>query len=282
MTKLQGLELLDLLVAVDELGIQTLIPCIQEFFTDHQYEFLRQNPIEILEIVYQVYQHDTFKGLWNIILGAICERPEILFNTDKLIRLKAPPLLEIFLKRDDLLLDEIEIWDNLVRWSFSQHPYIQRDVKKWNKEEIVIMERTFNRFIPLIRFYYISSEDFHLKVYPFKVLLSESLINDVLEFHAGSNKKFNNNILPPRKPKYDTVIIKPQHFAIFSSWIEKENDFHYDVDDIPYYFKLIYRSSRDGNTAEAFHIKCDNKGATIVIAKIQNSEQIVGGYNPLH
>ena len=37
----------------------------------------------------------------------------------------------------------------------------------------------------------------------------------------------------------------------------------------------------DGNTAEAFHKKCDNKGATIVIAKVTNSEHIVGGYNPL-
>ena len=38
---------------------------------------------------------------------------------------------------------------------------------------------------------------------------------------------------------------------------------------------------RDGNTAAAFHEKCDDKGPTIVIAKIKNSEQIVGGYNPL-
>src|SRR5581483_5971984 len=42
-----------------------------------------------------------------------------------------------------------------------------------------------------------------------------------------------------------------------------------------------YRASRDGNTAAEFHKKCDNKGATIFVAKITNSEQIVGGYNPL-
>ena len=32
---------------------------------------------------------------------------------------------------------------------------------------------------------------------------------------------------------------------------------------------------------QAFHEKCDNKGATIVVVKIKDSEQIVGGYNPL-
>ena len=48
-----------------------------------------------------------------------------------------------------------------------------------------------------------------------------------------------------------------------------------------YKFNLLYRASRDGDTARAFHEKCDNKGATVVIAKIQNSEKIIGGYNPL-
>src|SRR5204863_9771798 len=86
--------------------------------------------------------------------------------------------------------------------------------------------------------------------------------------------------LPPRKPKYDTLIIKPQHFAIFSSWIEKKTDSHYNYYNLND-FKLIYRSSRDGSMARAFHKKCDNKGATIVIIKIKGSEQIIGGYNPL-
>src|SRR6185437_693910 len=102
---------------VDELNIQTLISCIQEYFINNQCEFLQENPIEILETVYQVNQHDAFKCLFDFFLETICERPEILFNSDKLINLEAP-LLELILKRDDLLLDEIEIWNNLIKWSF--------------------------------------------------------------------------------------------------------------------------------------------------------------------
>ncbi|CAI2179055.1 10481_t:CDS:2, partial [Funneliformis geosporum] len=37
---------------------------------------------------------------------------------------------------------------------------------------------------------------------------------------------------------------------------------------------------RDGNTPAAFHQKCDNNGANIVVIKINGTEQIVGGYNP--
>ncbi|GET65596.1 BTB/POZ domain-containing protein [Rhizophagus irregularis DAOM 181602=DAOM 197198] len=61
------------------------------------------------------------------------------------------------------------IWDNLIKWSFDQHPSIQKDAKKWNKEEITIMERTLHNFIPLIRFYHMSSEGFLLKELNIKI-----------------------------------------------------------------------------------------------------------------
>ncbi|PKB91677.1 hypothetical protein RhiirA5_448047, partial [Rhizophagus irregularis] len=38
---------------------------------------------------------------------------------------------------------------------------------------------------------------------------------------------------------------------------------------------------QDGNDVLSFHRNCDNKGATIWIAKIKNSTQLIGGYNPL-
>jgi hypothetical protein len=88
-------------------------------------------------------------------------------------------------------------------------------------------------------------------------------------------------ILLGRECICDSTLIEHQHFAIFASWIEKKNDSYYNIKNIPYNFNLLYRASRDGNTSAAFHNKCDNKGATIVVVKITNKEQIVGGYNPL-
>src|SRR5207249_2097842 len=77
-------------------------------------------------------------------------------------------------------------------------------------------------------------EDFHLKIYPFKVLLPEDLTNDILTFHMSPNKELNIDKQHPRNQKYDTVIIKPQHFAIFSSWIEKKTNSYYNLRNIPY------------------------------------------------
>src|SRR3989440_8916411 len=125
---LQGPDVLKLLIAVDELSIQQLISYIQEFLIEHKAGFLRQNPTGILETV---YQHETFTDLWNFCLEKICKEPKILFNSDKFINLKAP-LLELLLKRDDLDIDEVEIWESLLKWCFVQQN-INNDPANWSK-----------------------------------------------------------------------------------------------------------------------------------------------------
>ncbi|POG64722.1 hypothetical protein GLOIN_2v1483637 [Rhizophagus irregularis DAOM 181602=DAOM 197198] len=282
LTKLLGPEILELLMALDELNFHSLIPHVQEYLIYHQDEFLQQNPIEILETV---YQHESFTDLWNYCLEMICDEPEMLFNSDNFINLKAP-LLKLILKRYDLVLDEIEIWNNLLKWGIAKNPSISQDITKWRKEDITIIERSLHGFIPLIRFYHISSDDFLDKIYPLKELLPKDYADELVKFNIAPNRKQNiDEIQPPRISKpicdYDSILIKNHHFAVFASWIDKKNNLRYNVRNIPYKFNLLYRASRDGNAPAAFHAKCDNKGATIVIAKIKNSEQIVGGYNPL-
>ncbi|GES79165.1 BTB/POZ domain-containing protein [Rhizophagus clarus] len=88
------------------------------------------------------------------------------------------------------------------------------------------MERTIHKFIPFIRFYHMTSEDFLSKVYPFKVLIPKDMIDNLLAFHMKSDEKLNTNIIPPRSPEYDSILVNNKHyFALFSSWIEKKNDY---------------------------------------------------------
>src|SRR5919205_3713343 len=132
---LQGLDVLKLLIAVDELNLQQLISYVQEFLIEHKTEFLQQNPTGILEFV---YQHEIFTNLWNfdIWIEKICIEPEILFNSDKFINLKAP-LLELLLKRDDLDMDEIEIWESLLKWCLAQQNVDNNNnPAEWSKDDI--------------------------------------------------------------------------------------------------------------------------------------------------
>ncbi|GBC21661.2 hypothetical protein GLOIN_2v1835332 [Rhizophagus irregularis DAOM 181602=DAOM 197198] len=184
------------------------------------------------------------------------------------------PLLEFLLKQHDLNLSEIEIWEGLIKWGLAQDQELNKDVSKWNQEDFNIFKKILNKFIPLIRFYGISNKDYFDKVKPYEEILPKELREEISKFHQIPGYKPTFNLLLPRY-NIDSNLANRKHFTIFASWIDKERG------KLNYKFNLLYRASRDGDTAEAFHAKCDCKGATIVVAKITNSEQIVGGYNPL-
>ncbi|EXX53103.1 hypothetical protein GLOIN_2v1176608 [Rhizophagus irregularis DAOM 181602=DAOM 197198] len=251
-----------------------------EYLIKHQTEFLHQNPTGILETV---YKHETFTDLWDFCLEKICEEPEILFNSDKFVNLKAP-LLELFLKRDDLNMDEIEVWESFLNWCFVQQN-LDNDPIKWTKDDITKIKRSLHKFISLIRFYDIKPTDFFYNVYNYKDVLPQGLIHDLLEFHIVSDVKPKTNIELSRKPnlnfKLDSTIIQSNHIPLFASWIDRKDSSHYNNKRIPYDFKLLYHSGRDGFDAASFHRNCDNKGPTIFVAKVQDSTQLIGGYNPL-
>ncbi|RIA81585.1 hypothetical protein C1645_881527 [Glomus cerebriforme] len=259
-------DVFKLLIAADELNIQSLIFYIQEYLINHQTEYLYQDPIGIFEIV---YQHASFTNLWKFFL----EKIKILLSSDKFINLKAP-LLESLLKRNvlnDLNVSEIEIWESLLKWCFAQQDITENDPTKWTNEDITKIENTLHVFIPLIRFHYIESSDFFYKVYNYKNILPKDLIHDLLEFYLVPNKS-NINI--------DSTLITSDYIIIFGSWIDRKVA-NYNNKTNPYKVKLLYRASKDGFDVTSFHRNCDDKGATIWIAKIQDSTQLIGGYNPL-
>src|SRR5439155_5961610 len=65
---------------------------------------------------------------------------------------------------------------------------------------------------------------------------------------------------------------------LISSWIDRKND-SYDESNIPYKFKLILCGSQDGFSRTVFENKCYNIEQTVIIIKIKETGQLVGGYN---
>ncbi len=165
------------------------------------------------------------------------------------------PLLEVILKRDDLNLVEIKVWEDLIKWGLAQEKTLNEDVSNWNQEKFNIFERILHKFIPLIRFYDISSEDYFNKVRSFEEILPKELQGEILKFHMVPG--FIHNL--SSRHAIDSVLINQKHISLFTNWIDRKKGKVY------YKFNLLYRDSRDGNTAAAFHTKCDNKGATVVV-----------------
>ncbi|RGB28706.1 hypothetical protein C1646_715453 [Rhizophagus diaphanus] len=151
------------------------------------------------------------------------------------------------------------------------------------------MENTLQNFLPLIRFFSLSSKEFLYKVSPYRKILNHQLYKDLLNSHMDPDLKPNNNIPLPRNLKRSDVIesniVNLNIISTILRWIDKidcNNKFsHLRELYLPYKFVLLLRGSRDGFTYKKFHELCDNKSNTVTFIKVKGTDEILGGYNPL-
>jgi hypothetical protein len=284
-----GIEALNLLLTSNELGLHKLTQHVANFLNQHQGNFLRKKPVEIIDMA---FSNDLFINLREFCLETICAEPNILLGTDQ-FKLLSEEVLMLLLKREDLYIQEVTIWDNILAWGLGRNPTIDDDVNKWTKDDVTLMSNTIGKFMPLIQFHDISAEDFFNRVLPYEELLPRDLKQDILRAHMlpglrsasrlslSSNLNLNESgsIRRANIMKIDSEIITMQHIPLFSSWIDRKESVNVKI--IPYEFNLLLRGSRDGMDPQTFHNLCDNKGPTLLVIRIKNSKRIVGGYNPL-
>jgi hypothetical protein len=84
---------------------------------------------------------------------------------------------------------------------------------------------------------------------------------DIIEKEKEERNKYYNSLFK------ESSIIKKEEHDLISKWILP----HYNLK-----FELLYRGSRDGFTNEAFHSRCDNKGPTLFVVKLENNRRIGG------
>ncbi|GBB93219.1 hypothetical protein RclHR1_21300002 [Rhizophagus clarus] len=160
----------------------------------------------------------------------------------------------------------------LLKWGIAQNPELPSDPSNYSKDDFNTLKNTLKKFIPIIKFYNLTSEEFLSKVFPYKKILPKELRNDLLKYFLDpGNQKKSKNI--------DLKIITNQHAELILKWIDKLEIT--DELDYPYEFELIFHGSRDGFSSRKFHEICDNKFHTITIIKVKDSNEILGGYNPV-
>ncbi|CAG8494302.1 18884_t:CDS:2 [Gigaspora rosea] len=224
---LDGPLILQILIAADELDLDSLLKRVDDYLIYKHADFLRQDPGQILQIIFKYEPCSKFRDLC---LKTICESPEILFNISLL---------------KDLLLD----------------------------------------LIPLIKWLEISSTAFWRYVIPYKKIFPKDLLWAIIGCHLDPNDESITKSLPPRclqsLPLFDSLIIGRKHLSIIASWLEKQDTNYFEKRKLSYSFSLIFRASQDGSSSDKFHNLCDNKGPILIISKIRQNGQIIGGYCPI-
>jgi hypothetical protein len=268
-----GDDILELLVASDELLLDELFEHIQYYLIEKHTQWVYENFVLILHTIAKL---DNCK-LKDYCLNFICDDP-LPFMSSKTFHSTNKEILFELLKRDDLLIEEITIWECLIKWGIEQTPGLESNRTEWNDENYETLKETLNQLIPLIRFVEISRADFYDKVNPYKAIIPSHIYEEVENFYYQDILPS----LPIRTGKIKSNIIKPELADIISNWIDKKDAKFTRTSNDPFYkFRLIYRGSRDGIDNKSFKNNCNGRVASLILIKVKRSNKIFGGYSSI-
>ncbi|EXX56508.1 uncharacterized protein OCT59_006012 [Rhizophagus irregularis] len=279
LTKKSGENILALLIASDELLLDELFELVQDYLIKRSI-WVEQNFVLVLHTIYKL---SRCKKLQDHCIESICADPQLFFTSKDFLSLDKG-ILYYLLKRDDLAIEEIILWEYLIDWGTMRNPSLRHRKNrktKWSNINFETLKETLSRFIPLIRFSGISSADFFDRVRPFKPIIPNYIYEEIMEYHM-KNALPKTTFLPPRTgniQKIESFIIRQKQLNIIINWIDKKNsDYNRNKVDGFYNFNLIYRKSRDKN--DEIRDRFADKGPVLILIK-ELSGKIFGGYNPI-
>ncbi|PKK67863.1 hypothetical protein RhiirC2_782958 [Rhizophagus irregularis] len=277
LTEQSGEDIFDLLIASDELLLEELFKYAQDYLIKEKTSWIHQNFDLIIHVAFKI---NSCKKLQYYCFETICEDPQLSL-TSKMFSLIDQESLSNILKKDNLQVKEINIWNYLIKWGIKQTPGLgseNSDRTKWNDKNYKELKKILDPFIPLIRFVSICRTDFFNQVRPYRAIIPNDIYEEIDEYYY-INTLPKTKILPTRAGRIDSNIIKEELINIFANWIDNKNAMDIRTgNDIFYKFSLIYRGSHDGISNISFINKCNHRVATLVLIKVLQSNEIFGGY----
>ncbi|CAG8493877.1 11014_t:CDS:2 [Diversispora eburnea] len=322
---IDGKSCLKRIIAADELCLDQLLAHEQSFLITHRSEWIRQNFLTVYKLTITLPALESLKNFCMILLY---QEPKLLMND---IHYLDERTLLLMLKNENLQLDEIEIWENLIRWGINQIPMLKyRKPRDWTKDEWDQLSNTIAMFLQFIRFEHISKDDFlnrnneiYSRLLPseFKTKFQEIEYSDNTEYiykiinnkHNKDNSsdsstfvnKENEDIYHSKEISSSSTVFERNYVRQVgreSTISQKSTYTSYSI--IPYTSKRTQfidskiinishigqisnwikghpsTGSKDGFSTDIFHKWCDNYGSpTLIIIKLKNSNEIIGGYN---
>ncbi|KAG9292154.1 hypothetical protein G9A89_005298 [Geosiphon pyriformis] len=274
------LTILELLIAADELILENLINHLEDYLIGQQAKELKENFATFYETS---FMHHSFKKLQKFCTEISIKNPSAFFYSQDFTSLNKNALCSI-LSRDDLNMEESEIWDKILEWGIAKlSNEIQLEkVLNWTDENFEAFKESIEELLPLIRFFNISSVDFYHKVKPFARILPGTLYEDLLHHYLPGSRQISIDAKPLRfsQLKIESVLLQPHNIKQLDHWIQGRDENTPFQNRLGNDFKLLLRGSRDGFSPNDFHRLCDKKGATVTLIKVKGTGQLIGGYSP--
>ncbi|RHZ70942.1 hypothetical protein Glove_264g16 [Diversispora epigaea] len=278
----------NLMLTANEFELDELTDKLENHLIDTKASWLKT----YFSLIYRtIFKTNNFKNLENYCNDIIAKHPNIIFDSSDFTSLPESALVSL-LMRDDLQMEEVKIWDYVIKWGISQNPTLPTNLEEWSKEDFLTLKTASQQFLPLIRYFHISNTEIIDKISPYKMILDKQLWKDIRQHMTVPDRPVKSNILPARsvlvtklpprtKEPYSTIIFE-EHVAEISTWIDRK-PINYSTTNIPYKFELILSGIRDGFAPQTFWNICQGQANTVVVIKVRETDEIeiLGGYNPL-
>ncbi|UZO02765.1 uncharacterized protein OCT59_021244 [Rhizophagus irregularis] len=256
-------DIIKILVTANELSLQELTPYIESFLIKYKTNWLEQN----FELIYQTsFETDSFPELRKYCTNLISKEPDKIFNSPNFSSIPERLLITL-IQKDELQMKEIQVWEHELYNDLLEY-FLDNDSEE-SLPRISILKQKSTLDISRVT----NSDKESQENVPTERLMG---YDNIL---LNKQKVLTNSI-----KNIDSKIITFQHTEIISKWIDRLEI----TDKLTnlYEFKLLYRHSRDRssgilNRFKKFHEICVNQPHTVTFAKVEGSNEILGGYNPI-
>ncbi|RHZ76514.1 hypothetical protein Glove_196g45 [Diversispora epigaea] len=279
----------DLMVAANEFEIEELTKKLENLLIETKSSWLKSH----FFLVYRsIFSENNLKELEKFCNDIVAKYPSLIFDAEDFTSLQESALVSL-LKRDDLQLEEVIIWEYIIKWGISQNSTLPVDLQEWTNENFITLKTALQQCLPLIRYFHIPGTGVLEKIKPYKKILDEQLWEDLTQYFMDPEQPVKSIILPSRtifiqelptrtreQTKSLSTIITYEHIAEISSWIDRKLS-TYSLANNPYEFQLILRGSINGFAPQTFWDICHGHTSTVLIMKVKGTDEILGGYNPL-
>ncbi|CAI2188072.1 9128_t:CDS:2, partial [Funneliformis geosporum] len=265
--------IIELLFACDELELAELVTHIQENIIYNHTSWIQQNFVKFYKLPfkcklmqggYKFFEDKKFQ-----IIREYCEelfyiRHELLFESKDFVTISKPLLITI-IKKDDLELEEIDIWNYVIKWGMKQTPEIKSEISELTQQDLEVLKNRLRNVLQHVRFFTMSYDEFWDDIWPLKGIFSDHLLDKLVDYNLNSIVKISppTNSLTKRIPKKfdDSNIISYGQANTLLNWIFNEDVKIECKLHVSYDLKLVHCGSRDGMDLETFYELCGSEYA---------------------
>src|SRR5438045_2770068 len=104
------------------------------------------------QIVYQMsFENDSFLELQKYCIDLMSKEPEKIFNSSGFASISENSLVSL-IKHDNFQMNEIQVWEYVLKWGIAQNPELSSDPANYSKDDFNSLKNTLQHCILFIIF----------------------------------------------------------------------------------------------------------------------------------